>query len=787
MRETLGSASTGSPPPMAPPTSRRRCGSRPTSCAGTPTRWWCSSVTAPGRARSSSACGSARLGPHRHRRRPRLRAPHHRRRHRPPTAAARTPSTSPASTCATCRWGRAATTSASSGFSVRRYRQNRASFEVLVEVQSFATEPTRARLEILQDGEVIDVEPLELRPGERVQRGVTGSGRHHHRGRRRTRLEARLSPATPGPFGFLEGLRRPGLIAPWPTRLPLTRRSRLCRAHAAAQGAGAPRHGRQFVPRGRAPPQRERGHRQDRAHGLRPRPGRALRRGDLRTAVTPPEPPATAALYLDPQGPASPFRVVRDEPAVLVTELAERHPVMRWVTAPRPQRGSAPRCSRSRPATWRWSRRCARRSWWRASGARAARASWPSASTCATRTCRCAWPSPSCWSMPSTGWGKPPQARTKRPSAAGGCGVCPCPGPRSIRIRRAPEAPETSRARRARCECAIPRVACIVCPVVEGFGHFQAGRAGFYEVDVPGQSGGPDGQDRRRLLAANLADAAESAIRPSPTGELVMGGQRLGPPEGFVRRPARAWWMLLLLLAPRPLARRVGRLSPAGDGMNRRVALRLGLCLAGMLLLVMLVRLGLTGLAGGGSGPGPAGEALHLTLAGRTVESPRTPLALSPRGPAGPVGSRDLVRWWTSPGRSGRCRSRCAALFVASLALALARPALVGERQALCTVVLVDVSDSVSSGQLEEARAVIEELRREQAARRRAGARRRASNSWCSPPDPTSWLSRPKAPLSPRCRGPHRSVRPARRGASAARPRISRPRCAWPMASIRRA
>src|SRR5439155_399419 len=74
-------------------------------------------------------------------------------------------------------------------FAVRRYRANQTAYEVLVEVQSFGPAAQTARLELLQDGEVVEVEPLTLQAGERVQRrypNLAGEG---------TRLMARLADA----------------------------------------------------------------------------------------------------------------------------------------------------------------------------------------------------------------------------------------------------------------------------------------------------------------------------------------------------------------------------------------------------------------------------------------------------------------------------------------------------------------------------------------------------------------------------------------------------------------
>ncbi len=53
-------------------------------------------------------------------------------------------------------------------------------------------------------------------------------------------------------------------------------------------------------------------------------------------------------------------------------------------------------------------------------------------------------------------------------------------------------------------------------------------------------------------------------------------------------------------------------------------------------------------------------------------------------------------------------------LLVAALALALARPSQIDERKIVCTVVMVDTSDSVSDRQLDDARKFLEELRASQ-------------------------------------------------------------------------
>jgi hypothetical protein len=48
--------------------------------------------------------------------------------------------------------------------------------------------------------------------------------------------------------------------------------------------------------------------------------------------ITPSDPPRTHALYLNPQGEASPFHINGEIAAPLITETASAHPLMRWVT-----------------------------------------------------------------------------------------------------------------------------------------------------------------------------------------------------------------------------------------------------------------------------------------------------------------------------------------------------------------------------------------------------------------------------------------------------------------------
>lgn len=218
-------------------------------------------------------------------------------------------------------------------FSVRRYRKNRLSYEVLVEIGAFPGEPApfakdgrdtkdqsarpiAAQLQLLQEGEVVDVQELSIRPGERVQRlypNLAGSGVH---------LEARI--ARKGP----QGAARPDLL-PLDDRayalLPERRRQRLLLVTAGnlfLEGAllSASAGDENALELDKVSPAAYDGERAARYDVV------------LFDSFTPPSPPRTHALYLDPQGAGSPVPIAESVAAPFVTDVAKEHPVLRWVT-----------------------------------------------------------------------------------------------------------------------------------------------------------------------------------------------------------------------------------------------------------------------------------------------------------------------------------------------------------------------------------------------------------------------------------------------------------------------
>lgn len=215
-----------------------------------------------------------------------------------------------------------------SALSVRRYRRNRLSYEVLVRLlwfpepvrsgirrdgQVLPTTPQRASLELRQDGEVVDVQTIELVPGqaiERIYNNLSGAGRN---------IEARLALATPGSVDILPLDDRAYTVLPERRRqrvLIVTRGNLFLEGALLATGAG------------------EENHLQvERIAPTAYDPARAERYDAvIFDAYTPKAPPNAHAIYLDPQGPDSPFPVAGTVKSPLLTEVDTAHPALRWVS-----------------------------------------------------------------------------------------------------------------------------------------------------------------------------------------------------------------------------------------------------------------------------------------------------------------------------------------------------------------------------------------------------------------------------------------------------------------------
>jgi hypothetical protein len=187
-------------------------------------------------------------------------------------------------------------------FAVRRYRANQTAYEVLVEVQSFSHAQEKARLELLQDDEVVEVEPLTLAAGERIQRrypNLAGDG---------TRLMARLAdthdalPLDDTAYALLPARRKLKVLLVSDGDLFLEGALLLDENLAVTKVA-----------------------KYDAAET-------AKYDAVILDNVTPAEPPKTHALYINPQGASSPFAIQGEVAAPVITESADKHPLLRWVT-----------------------------------------------------------------------------------------------------------------------------------------------------------------------------------------------------------------------------------------------------------------------------------------------------------------------------------------------------------------------------------------------------------------------------------------------------------------------
>jgi hypothetical protein len=205
-------------------------------------------------------------------------------------------------------------------FAVRRYRRNRLSYEVLVSLAWFPGTPPagasappsqKATLELLQEGEVVDVQNIELTANEQVERlypNLSGAGRH---------LEARLRlqgaedllPLDDRAFTVLPERRQQRVLI-------VTRGNLFLEGALLAASAGAENHLHidKVSPAGYDPA------RADRYDVV------------IFDAVTPEAPPAAHAIYLDPQGDKSPFPVVTTLKAPFLSDIDAQHPILRWVS-----------------------------------------------------------------------------------------------------------------------------------------------------------------------------------------------------------------------------------------------------------------------------------------------------------------------------------------------------------------------------------------------------------------------------------------------------------------------
>jgi hypothetical protein len=219
-------------------------------------------------------------------------------------------------------------------FNVRRYLANRLDYEVFVEVENFGRQPQRRSLSLYADGELVDVRPVSLAPGQRLRLlpKLGSSGR---------RLEARLGPpASDRPAAGAAasaGTDRFALDDRAHALLPERRRVKLLlvsRGNLFLEGALFSNDNlwidetRKYARISPAEWKPELARQYDVVvfDGVTPESGAELAGNFLYLA--PPLPPAPGS---EPP-PGAPFAVERVEKRPFITETADSHAALRWVT-----------------------------------------------------------------------------------------------------------------------------------------------------------------------------------------------------------------------------------------------------------------------------------------------------------------------------------------------------------------------------------------------------------------------------------------------------------------------
>jgi hypothetical protein len=378
-------------------------------------------------------------------------------------------------------------------FAVRRYQANQTAYEVLVEVQSFRARPSTVTLQLAQDGEVVESQKLELPAGGRVQRlypDLAGSG---------AQLEARLTdahdalPLDDVAYAVLPAKRKQKVLLVSPGNLFLE---------------GALLLDENLDVDKITPAQYD---------------AAATARYDavVLDGETPAEPPRAHALYLDPRGAASPFALRGSVAAPLLTETAAQHPLMRWVAlkdlniahastfALAPGDVAVASSFKQPIIVARAARDSGRKTV--AIGFDLKRSDLP---------LRVAFP---VLLINALDWFSGSDAGLVASYATGRAWRLPVPtGATELWVR----APDGSRVR---------------APLHDGRASYFARKVGFYTLTTSATA------TAARLVAANLADARESAI--APRARVTVGGVALRAPEAGRVGVRRALWGYLVLAA----------------------------------------------------------------------------------------------------------------------------------------------------------------------------------------------------------------------------------------------
>jgi Ca-activated chloride channel homolog len=399
-------------------------------------------------------------------------------------------------------------------FNVRRYIANKAAYEVYIEVQNFGAEPANRQLALYNGETAVDINKIQLAPGQRVKKIYTKLPANAD-----NKLRASLRPGEGAGSSDVFALDDQAFAL-----LPARKKQKVLLVtidNLFLEGALLVYDN--IDERKVQPDEYEK--------------NPAIADGfdvvifdDYTPKVLPPAP--ASLLFFHPSGPDSPIAIGREIAAPHITEIDEGHPVMRWVSmsdvymdktlvfAPDARKGESTVAFSVRDSVIAAKR----------DGKRKILAfgfSLPSLGrdSATDLPLRVAFPM---LLVNTLDWFAGDQTDLLTTYSTGARERVPLDG-----VVGATAA-----------EVKGPDGALTQTPVIDGLATFYASRVGYYDVAAKGVAGATMA---RIELAANLASPGESDIAPST--ELLLGGKKLEEPEAFAITHSRKLWTYLILLA----------------------------------------------------------------------------------------------------------------------------------------------------------------------------------------------------------------------------------------------
>jgi hypothetical protein len=404
------------------------------------------------------------------------------------------------------------------GFAARRFVTNREELEVFVELQNFGAQPARRQLAIYSGDTAMDLQTIELAPGQRLRRIYKSAGND-------ARLRASLRPprdqsdgagSDPFPlddeaFALLTERKRQKVLLVVPERAVVRDDGSTDSEASSLYLEGAMLALKDLLDADKITPAE---------YDANPAQASGYD-AVIFDEHTPAAPPAAHAIYFHPTAEGSPVAVRGELERPRVTETTEEHPVMRWVqmsdvnvdrshvfTVDRMRGEAALAISVRDPIV------VARN----AGGKKAVVVGFALAGT--DLTLRVAFP---LLLVNTLDWFAGSSTELITTYTTGQRQRVPLDGAPDVR-----EATVTG-----------PDGATRPAPVVDGVATFYADQVGFYALAAPGVAG--------LELAANLSSPGESAI--APVTRLALGDKELAAPEAFAVTRTRTLWAYLVLAA----------------------------------------------------------------------------------------------------------------------------------------------------------------------------------------------------------------------------------------------